>query len=228
MIGKLDRHAVTRIVFIMLAACIVPACGSKALPADRSQCEDGSSDQFFFPEGWIRDRKKRPGSDQFVRDWYSRHLRTMSEPSLSCGEPPAEVYRFLWLRTWGHPIAVRLTGVTPGAPTPPTLSAVELDGAGGYEPGKIARRIDRKLTDAEWGELTSGLKAIDFWGLPTDIGEAGLDGAQWVLEGRRGRQYHVVNRWSPKTGPYRELALSLLKLAGLLPAGGGGKKNGIY
>jgi hypothetical protein len=65
---------------------------------------------------------------------------------------------------------------------------VELDGAGGYEPGKVARRIDRKLTDAEWTEVTSGLKGIGFWSLPTDIGEGGLDGAQWVLERRRGRQ----------------------------------------
>jgi hypothetical protein len=65
----------------------------------------------------------------------------MSEPSLSCDRTGAETYRFLWLRTWGHPIAVRIAGLSTGG----LISAVELDGAGGYGPGTILRTVNRPL-----------------------------------------------------------------------------------
>jgi hypothetical protein len=47
------------------------------------------------------------------------------------------------------------------------------------------------------------------------------DGAQWILEGTKGNDYHVVNRQSPddnfhrNAGKYRELCLHILKLSGL-------------
>jgi hypothetical protein len=223
-IGKFDRQSLTLVVLVMLTATVQPAAAGKTLPARRPQCDDLSSDQFFFPEGWLREHKERPKQDQFVRDWYSRHLRAMSEPSLSCREPPGEEYRFLWLRTWGRPIAVRVAGSTKSA----NIVAVELDGAGGYQPGTTSRRIERKLTDGEWTEVKDRLKTIDFWNAPIQIPDIVIDGAQWVLEGRMGAQYHVVDRASPKTGAYREFCLSLLKMAGLLPAGGGGKREAIY
>jgi len=47
-------------------------------------------------------------SDLFVREWYSKHLVAMEEPSLSCGVlEDTETYRFLWLRTFHNPVAVR-------------------------------------------------------------------------------------------------------------------------
>jgi hypothetical protein len=45
----------------------------------------------------------------------------------------------------------------------------------------------------------------------------GEDGANWVLEGRRGNAYHVVHRWSADDGPFREACLTLLRVAGLVP-----------
>ena len=102
-----------------------------------------------------------------------------------------------------------------------------LDGSGGYEPGAVSGRTKRKMNADEWKSVSDGLSRIDFWKLPGPVQLGGLDGAQWILEGRKGEQYHVVDRWSPETGAYREFCLSLVKIAGLLPSGKG-KRDAIY
>ena len=195
---------------------------TKELPVDRPECRDGSSDAYFFPAGWLGERSPRFDEDQSRRRWYSKVLRAMAEPSLSCPRKGGDAIRFLWLRTWGRPIVVRVESSNGGA----VISAVVLDGAGGYEPGKISRRVRRELTDAERRRLAASLDDLHFFEMPTHDGDGGLDGAQSILEGRMGARYHVTDRWSPEDGPYRELCLSMLKLADLLPSGNG--KDGIY
>src|SRR5688572_20568151 len=65
-------------------------------------------DEGYFPDR-IFDEEQRV--DDLVDTWYSKHLRAMGEPSLvslsSRGPRDIEAYRFLWLPTWGHPVAVR-------------------------------------------------------------------------------------------------------------------------
>jgi hypothetical protein len=41
----------------------------------------------------------------------------------------------------------------------------------------------------------------------------GFDGAQWILEGVKDQKYHVVDRWTPRDGAFREACLYLLKLS---------------
>jgi len=67
----------------------------------------------------------------------------------------------------------------------------------------------------------AGLRKSDFWTMPTQPTPraVGFDGAQWILEGRRRTEYHVVDRFSTGEGAYRDPALTFLKLAGLLVAG---------
>jgi hypothetical protein len=69
-----------------------------------------------------------PAIDDFRREWYTEHLAAMSEPALMAG--PGETYRFLWLRSFHHPIAIRLS-CTNGTCQ---LAAVRTGGKGGYEP----------------------------------------------------------------------------------------------
>jgi hypothetical protein len=180
----------------------------------RTDCAKVDAAEFFFPKGVLGEQLSKFDADAFTREWYSTHLRTMAEPSLSCGQSDDESYRFLWLRTWGHPITVRVE-----AGQPHTLTAVELDGAGGYEPGKVVRRVTRQLSAEEWRTLSHSSKALNFWKMPTRLPHHGSDGAQWVLEGRSGREYHVVDRWSPRDGAYRDFCLMLVKFAGLMPSG---------
>src|SRR6185503_15892511 len=137
-------------------------------------------------------------------------LRQAHEPSLSCGASSAdETYRFTWLRTFHAPVIVRVSRSGDRR----ELTAVVLSGAGGYEPGTVERKMERPLQPAEWRRLTAALALSGFWKLPLrDPQSSGADGARWLVEGRRGDEYHLVDRWSPDRGRYRALGLTLLAL----------------
>lgn len=138
----------------------------------------------------------------------------MGEPSVSCGPTDAtETYRFLWLRTFHRPIAVRVSRYSNGI----RLVAAELTGAGGYNPGGIAARTEKALSEADWGLLAASLSTTTFWSMTTRPAKPTLggDGSQWIIEGRRGAEYHIVDRWTPRDGPFRDAGLSFLKLAGI-------------
>jgi hypothetical protein len=175
-------------------------------------CPGSTSDSYHFPVGTFRE--KYSGADKFARDWYSKHLMAMKEPSLSCGEVDySEAYRFLWLRNFHQPIAVRISRTGDAY----TLRIVQTSGAGGYRPGDVLRAETRTLTATQWQKLKVELKKANFWKEPTEPppdGIVGLDGAQWIFEGRFD-DYHIVDRWSAE-GPFRELGLVFIDLADLI------------
>jgi hypothetical protein len=74
----------------------------------------------------------------FVQCWYSEQLRAMEEPSLFSLSVAATdtIVRLTWLRTFHHGISVRVARGRDRI----SVAAVELDGAGGYAPGKPHRR----------------------------------------------------------------------------------------
>lgn len=157
-----------------------------------------------------------PYCDEFKQSWYSKFLKAMSEPTFAqLGLESREVYRFLWLRTFHRPIAVRIGRCGDDC----TLLAKELDGAGGYEPGTISKEISRPITLKEWDKFLSLLRNTDYWELSNKDDALAIDGAFWILEGKRNGKYHVVNRHSPRTdGPdsaFREVCLYLLALTGI-------------
>lgn len=176
-------------------------------------CGADGPDTFYFPTGTFEDGHD---GDAFSRQWYSSALTRMGEPSLSCGDALAEeTYRFLWLRSFHQPVAVRIwrNGDTY------ELRAVTLDGAGGYKSGPIDRLIRKRLTKAGWDRATSALNAIQYWsmtGKATETeaeAEVVVDGAQWIIEGRKDR-YHAVDRWGGDEG-VGSAGLVFLELAGL-------------
>jgi hypothetical protein len=63
------------------------------------------------------------------------------------------------------------------------------------------------------------LNKATFWDLPSKEKLQGIDGAEWIIEGRDGDRYHVVRRWSPVAGPVRDIGLLLLGIANLMPSG---------
>ena len=146
----------------------------------------------FFPPGTF------PASvDKFVSDWYGKQLVAMHEPSLWASAVRSEtVWRFLYLRTWGKPIAVRVTADG-------HLFATRLGGQGGYDPGTIEAHRERTLGKSDIARIESALDAASFDTAATE-GDMGNDGAQWVIERAKAGQYRLVERWSPdvtKTSP---------------------------
>ena len=143
--------------------------------------------------------------------WYAKHLRAMREPSLweLSKDTSKQSYRFLWLRTFHHPVSARLEVAEDGTAH---LFVKVLSGQGGYEPGHAILNRDIKVPKDAVDHFLDLLRKADFWNLPTEQQESNvvnLDGAQWIMEGVLGGRYHVVDRWSPDEGPFRKAALFL-------------------
>lgn len=191
-------YAALSISAVVLAACEPPA-PVKPQPAFCSAAIPHFSAGTFDPDARF---------DAFTRDWYSKHLKAMGEPSFQC-ESPHPAYRFLWLRTFHRPIAIRVEMRSTGT----YLSAVELDGAGGYAPGEVSRRIERVLDEEQVRDFHAALAKAEVW-LP--LAEEKMmvkhDGAQWVVEARDGKRYLLHDHWSPDQGRVREMGMAFLAL----------------
>src|SRR5258705_9617064 len=154
--------------------------------------------QQYFPPGILG---KSHQQDEFAIRWYSKHLTALREPSLwetSQLDLTAEAYRFLYLRSFHHPISVRLAVAQDKTAT---LVSKETNGKGGYEPGRLIRNRTIHLSQIQTESLLTALNELSFWRLPPLLEAEGnvlqLDGAQWILEGAREGRYHFVDRWSP-------------------------------
>jgi hypothetical protein len=139
----------------------------------------------------------------------------MKEPSLFERDEKAtrEEYRFLWLRTFHKPIAIRIWGEGSAA----QMRVVRLSGAGGYEPGHIESDTTTKIMPEDWRRFRDCIAKAQFWQMPTKESpeELGFDGSQWILEGRDAAKYHVVDRWTPRGDSYADCCRSLITLAKL-------------
>jgi len=187
----------------VIASTIVGVClaiggaGLVGLAAD--------ADMRFPPNSLTPDDDR---NDAFRNQWYSKQLVAMGEPTLAASSS-ARTYRFLWLRTFHHPVAVRVVRDAAGD----RVIATELDGAGGYAPGKVLRRKDIKLTSAQADAFERAIGADGLWSLASPRGEVGKDGSEWIVEGAT-TKYRVVHQWSPDEGPVRAMGERFLALTG--------------
>jgi hypothetical protein len=140
---------------------------------------------------------------------YAGALGTMGEPSLACATD-TPVYRFLWMRTFHHPVAVRVERDDDDW----RVIAVELDGAGGYDPGDVLRRVDRTLTPYEAQQLEALLARADVWGSPVAQTDIGVDGSTWIIEARNGPRSRIHHAWTPAQGRERAIGLMFLSFTG--------------
>ena len=125
-----------------------------------------------------------------IIDWYSEYLSAFEEPILN-DSLSTENYRFLYLRSFNNPIVIRLENRNNII----TIYWKMSNGTGAWRPGKIIEHGNKKLTIAEWREFENQIKSINFWSLPTlDNNKLGLDGSNWILEGKKLEKYHVVDR----------------------------------
>ncbi len=155
--------------------------------------------------------------DDFKQQWYSEHLSAMNETSIYNLAPQDGrcIFRFIWLRTFHHPMCVRLEHNKDGKTF---LYGKELNGAGGYEPGVMIADQKVELSEHEYEALKQKLDSINFVRLPTnDRNIGGEDGSQWIFELNNNGRYHVIDRWSPK-GPIQDLGRWLLDVAKLTPS----------
>lgn len=180
--------------------------------------EPGQDGAAYFPRSmyettmtcalWRRPSQRKL-MDDFRADWYGGQLRAAGEAPIFGNRTPT--LRFTWLRTFHAPVMVRLDTAADGAVR---MTATELSGKGGYEPGGVARRIERPLTPEEGAALTRVVEAADLADLEPMECDPGFDGAQWIVESAGPGGYRLVERWSPEDGAVRDLGLHLLGLTG--------------
>jgi hypothetical protein len=160
--------------------------------------------EFFPPRTLAHDLDQH----SFRASWYDSHLRAMEEQPLvlrTADQP--DVFRFLYLPTFDHPLVVHLTAMGEAW----KVIVKRSDGFGGYSPGKLTSRTERDLPPKKVVIFNRLLQEAGFWEMPSFIESFGLDGSQVVLEGVRSGQYHVVDRWSPHGTPYAKLVDFFLK-----------------
>lgn len=156
----------------------------------------------YFPPGMY---------DQFVSEWYTKQLKALEEPSLweLSKTSGTQAYRFLWLRTFHHPVAIRLEINSDGTSR---VTSKMASGAGGYDPGKLIQNDVATLTKERTDWFLEIIENNSFWKLPArDETRMGCDGAQWIVEGVRDGSYHLVDRWSPRDGQVHAIGMAMIK-----------------
>lgn len=169
---------------------------------------------FECTEGFLAPRKTALMSESEA-EWYQRHLRAAREPSLYATTREAgasgRILRFTWLRSFHPPVIVRVDESADGKAR---MVAKELSGYGGYEPGHVAKTVERLLSAAEWLALKNQVDRSRLMETRQPECILGADGAQWILEQAVGSSYGYAVRWSPANGAVRELGLAMMALTG--------------
>ncbi len=178
-----------------LLAMLIAACGA-------------SGQEYFRPGSLGRTAREH----QLRAEWYTPQLAALGENSLwalSREQPDQRVLRFLWLRTFHHPICVR---VSVGSDGTGALRVKETNGAGGYQPGTLIRERARVISADQVRSLFERAHSLQLG--QTD--SVGLDGAQWIFEVVERGGYRLVDVWSPPADdPVHQLGIELVRLSGI-------------
>lgn len=121
--------------------------------------------------------------------------------------PNSTVYRFTWLRSFHHPIAIRIEKLENEI----MLYWKVGKGAGGYEPKGLKKSGKKKLSLQEWIEFERLIKESNFDILPNEKYIPMTDGATWTLERKKTESFkaHYTN------SPGKEISKACLYLLDL-------------
>lgn len=204
------RHLAIRgvvVVFVVFVAAFAIVVGK--LAAARVQ---------YFPPSFstVLTSCGRPVVDDIEVDWYTAQWRAADEKSLylASASPTGSArltYRFTWLRTFDPPVMVRVDVAPNGVMQ---LTAKQLSGQGGYDPGRLVKRTVRNLTGDEAAKLNAAILASSVFDSPETNCRGGADGSRWIFEANDHGRYRYVNRWTPDESPVRDVGRLLLSFTG--------------
>jgi hypothetical protein len=122
-----------------------------------------------------------------------------------------EAYSLTWIPSFNPPVLVRVWRSGNKA----FMVAKELDTKGWSKFGNVKETNARPLTKFEWRDFADLLNRASYWELPSTVDEIlPEDGAAWLVDGLRAKQYHWVRRRVPNE-QYAEICKHLIRLSGL-------------
>jgi len=122
-----------------------------------------------------------------------------------------EAYSLTWIPSFSLPVLVRVWRSGNRA----FMVAKELDSKGWSKWGNVKETNARPLTAFEWRDFADLLNSASYWELPSTVSEISPeDGAVWLVDGLRAKQYHWVRRRVPNE-QYAEICKHLVRLSGL-------------
>jgi hypothetical protein len=171
------------------------------------------SPSLCFPRGSF---SPTPRWDREEAKYMAHYLQLLGEPCLfqSRSDPKAEVYRFLWMRTFNPPVSVRLEIQADGSGK---VTVTTMQGESGFGstlkgPPTVSSRLVSVEEVARFREL---LRKTGFLNIPSFVrgDQQGTDGSDWRIEAVAGGQYHTASRWSPTSchGPGKQAIAELGK-----------------
>jgi len=202
-----------RNIVLTFTFAVTLSCGPGLPQAGREQARAAPPRQ-YFPRGVF-------GPDvrlsTYKERWYSSLLAAMDEPSLLEMSKSGEIraYRFLLVAN-ARARSFRLELLLDGTGELTTRRAIVYSD----KPNNILSRKPVPVSTKQVREFLSLLQKADFWQAENeahDKTQYGLDGTQWVLEGVRDREYHVVDQWSPEDTAFRHACSYLMDLAPTKP-----------
>lgn len=133
--------------------------------------------------------------------------------------PPNKIiYRFTWLRSFDHPICIRIEKTSDEI----VLYWKVGKGSGGYKPRGLKASGKKKLKNDEWTSFANLVNEADFGNLPNDEYVPITDGATWTLERKTSESYKAHNTNDPGE-KFQKACLYLLGKSGIRV-----KKEDIY
>ena len=133
-----------------------------------------------------------------------RWLLGDEEPLCRTAGREAEAYRFVWRSSFDGNATVRIGRQG---------NEVVLQWRYDHWLRAPAAPAGAALSAGDWVRFRETLIAANFWAVDPADELQGLDGAQWLIEGRRGNVYRAVSRWSPQ-GELHALGRLFFILAG--------------
>lgn len=130
--------------------------------------------------------------DEFIQQWFGKHLRSMAEPRLYLDQT-VDAVRLLTLPTFHAPSLVRFNR----EPAATRITAKQTDGRGGYGAGRLSSSKTIDAATNLFDETISALTSINFWKRPTLEAAVVKDGTRYVIESWIANKYHVIERASP-------------------------------
>ena len=202
---------------LILSLCGSLLVGGAAVPQAGTlhvkQVNPPDANPQYFPRGVFHANAE--ASDWTAR-WYAKYLRAMEEPSLfeSVGEKAGATYRLLIVSSYRRPVVIQLEVRANGTGLLTAKMATGIHG----KLGPVLRNESILVAQGVVEQFLNLEEKANFWTLPTQNEIRRANGSEWIMEGRRAGEYHVVDRWSPaKEGEYFKVCSYLIAMSPVKP-----------